>query len=430
MNILSLCSKELNSCINELNDKSIKKIEYETLLDIFYFDINTLENLNCKYDCIYIDIISILKDHYVNKHNIISVNNDNKNRLIDEKEKKKIFIRSFNTIINRLIKNNNINEIKLIVATFDEQCEEVSKFNLFLNDIYNILVRENPGISTIDYIGTLRRNDNKYFIDLKKKNDIEKTTFKGEKIYPSIKNIRYFFEKAKIFNKNKLIVVFSAFSKDIAKYNYINTLKCIDCNKLFILDDHGIRGSYYIGLDGKYDIETSVFSLITKIMNENDINFKNVISAGSSKGGSAAIYYGLKYNFGNIIAGAPQYKIGTYLCDLTVKEYGVDIFGDNSLSNRLKYDSLIELIIENNQNTEINLLTGVGDPQYIRVLKEFEDVCKLYKLKLKETLIDIENHADISKKFPEYLIENTIKILKGKGCIKNKKILNIFKRIR
>ena len=66
------------------------------------------------------------------------------------------------------------------------------------------------------------------------------------------------------------------------------------------------------------DIETSVVSLISNIMHENNILFKNVISVGSSKGGTAALYYGMKYNYGNIIVGAPQYKIGTYLSDLSI----------------------------------------------------------------------------------------------------------------
>ena len=119
-------------------------------------------------------------------------------------------------------------------------------------------------------------------------NCLEKKVFNGEKVFSSIHPIRYCFEKALLNNKDKLLIVFSAFSSDEPKYNYINTLKTCDCNKLFILDDYGSKGSYYFGLQGEFTIETSVMSLISYIMSKNnnvtEEEFKEIVDMFSSFG--------------------------------------------------------------------------------------------------------------------------------------------------
>ena len=168
-------------------------------------------------------------------------------------------------------------------------------------------------------------------------------------------------------------------------------------------------------------------SLISKVVAENNINFKNIISIGSSKGGTAALYYGMKYNFGNIIVGAPQYKIGTYLSDLSIKTYADEIFGDRSIANRIKYDNLIRLICNN--KSKIYLLTSDGDNQYDRVLKSFEYVSEELKLDLTIDKCEISHHNDIAKEFPKYLENILSKLLKDNKYKRLivKKIIKIFK---
>ena len=72
------------------------------------------------------------------------------------------------------------------------------------------------------------------------------------------RRLKYIYEN---HSSDKLLVVFSGFA-DKPVYNYIRTLKDIKCNKLFILDDFGYRGSYYWYENGKsYPLEL-VSSLI------------------------------------------------------------------------------------------------------------------------------------------------------------------------
>lgn len=72
----------------------------------------------------------------------------------------------------------------------------------------------------------------------------------------SYKDIKYVLEKSKT-KSDTLIVSFSGFSKmgNPPVYNYESTLRPIDANKLFILDDTGYNkaGSYYLGENGVYD---------------------------------------------------------------------------------------------------------------------------------------------------------------------------------
>lgn len=124
--------------------------------------------------------------------------------------------------------------------------------------------------------------------------------------------LKYILEKYP--ESNTLVVVFSGFpGKTKAKYNYMRTLKETNCNKLFLLDDFGYkkRGAYYLGEDGDFYVQDLVRELVLKIKDELNINY--IITAGSSKGGTSAIYHGLRVRANAVIAGAPQYFIGDYL---------------------------------------------------------------------------------------------------------------------
>ncbi|MDI3411257.1 accessory Sec system protein Asp2 [Bacillus sonorensis] len=134
---------------------------------------------------------------------------------------------------------------------------------------------------------------------------------KGENIFKEEIDVKYLFKKGE--DKDVLTVVFSGFSTEGKPplYNYIRTLEGFTCNALFILDDFGCRGSYYLCKQRNFSIERSVISLINKIVEENGI--KKIISCGSSKGGYASLYYAIKYGFDAAICGSPQYYLGIIL---------------------------------------------------------------------------------------------------------------------
>ncbi len=107
---------------------------------------------------------------------------------------------------------------------------------------------------------------------------------------------------------NKLIVIFSSCTRPgiKARYNYMNTLKYTKANQLFILDDYGEdqRGVYYLGLNQDFKIQKATKSLIDYIVDKDNIS--EIDFVGSSKGGYAALLFGLDYPNARIITGAPQ----------------------------------------------------------------------------------------------------------------------------
>ncbi|MBS6503597.1 MAG: hypothetical protein KH415_18625 [Clostridium sp.] len=460
MNLVTYLEDHINDLIeNSLKEHKVKRIKNQSLLlfsnDQYKVnelgldnDINTFGNIDVNGDKFIFDLIKEIDSLYKKKEFYSYTSNlkiGGKESLIDtvniEDLEYKEIIKIF---INKLSKQFHSSDIILLNFFFDEEFKTIGNelmalsedeikyiqnMNSHLNRLVGIFKELYPGISVVTFekaivIDDLKNKTFKFRDDVNQEiirminKNINRKKFHGEKIFSSIHPIKYYFEKAKLNNKNKLMIIFSAFSTDDAKYNYISTLKTCDCNKLFILDDFGSKGTYYLGLKGDFNIETSVMALISYIMSKNKILFSNVISIGSSKGGSAAIYYGLKYNFGNIIAGAPQYKIGTYLSDLSISDYALEIFGEISDCNRIKYNNLIRLSA--NTCTNIYLLTSDGDNQYKKVLKEFEFVSRELNIKLNIDKCEINNHGEISREFPKFLYDKLDLVL-------NKSLINFNK---
>ena len=117
------------------------------------------------------------------------------------------------------------------------------------------------------------------------------------------------------FSNNKfdsLLICFSAFPpNEKPLYNYVNSLSSLQMDRLYISDSWGYRASYYLFEDGEQTPYIVTKKLIDKILQSKE--YKHVYTAGTSKGGTAAIYYGLIYNVDAIFSGACQYFIGRYL---------------------------------------------------------------------------------------------------------------------
>ena len=114
-------------------------------------------------------------------------------------------------------------------------------------------------------------------------------------------------------HRKKLLIVFSAFNKSkVRLYNYLNCLSYTkEFDRLYILDPWGVRGSYNLYENGQDYPEKITTALIELIISRG--GYECVYTAGSSKGGTCAIYFGLKIGAQKIFSGACQYNIGTYL---------------------------------------------------------------------------------------------------------------------
>ena len=229
-----------------------------------------------------------------------------------------------------------------------------------------------------------------------------------EQTYESNLPIKYIFEKS-ITNSDFLVIVFSELNEPGTKnkniYSCMQTIANINCNKLFIFDDYGPKGCYYIGEKLNYDVETSVQALISYIARLCSVKQENIICTGYSEGGSAALYFGLKYNYGHIITGAPQTRIADYI-SVVCPETTQYMLGNDENTATLK-DELNNIIFKQLSKpilTDLHILSSKNDLQYSRHIVPLVDVLKS-KNNNYELVIDdnITNHKDIAKFFPAFL---------------------------
>lgn len=102
---------------------------------------------------------------------------------------------------------------------------------------------------------------------------------------------------------------------------------------------------------------------------------------GFSKGGSAALYYGLKYNFKNIISTVPQILLGTYV-DRQWNKVANRMLGENYSKEDVEVlDSLIPNLLKNDLelNKNIYLFTSTKDIQYIEQIEPFKEYFDKYE---------------------------------------------------
>lgn len=246
----------------------------------------------------------------------------------------------------------------------------------------------------------------------------------NEKIYFNKENIKYLLEKDS--SSDKLCIVFSAMGeKNKFVYNYMNTLNECKINKLFILDEFDIQGSYYLGKNRGLEIEDTVISLIMFVAKELDIKLKDIILVGSSKGGYAALYYGIKYNLGSVIVGAPQSKLGDFLID-QAKHLEIAKFVSGGIGNEDKefLNNILYKVIDNNKRINIRICIHVGEGDYhyehhiLPLVSYFDQLGIVYNL----DIANYEGHKKLKQYFPKYLLGEINKVdenIISKESIKN-----------
>ncbi|MDQ1000308.1 hypothetical protein QFZ28_000708 [Neobacillus niacini] len=215
-----------------------------------------------------------------------------------------------------------------------------------------------------------------------------------ERVWNSHRDIRYHYIEAKenLLN-NQLIVIFAGMGRMFEyKYNYSKAISEINCHKLFIIDDYGARGSYYLGNNGDSLVETSVISLILNIASSNNVPLNNILAMGSSKGGFAALYYGIKYSFGKIVAAAPQTLLGNFLQNFTL-----DMVEDIT-NNREKADisflnqKLFRLLEGKRIYPDIHLLVGSEDNHHQNHLRPLINKLQQAQVEYKYEVIEGYGH--------------------------------------
>lgn len=236
---------------------------------------------------------------------------------------------------------------------------------------------------------------------------IKERVFRGEKC-----NLKYlFFRKP---NSKYLLIIFSAFGIDEARYNYLTHFSKLACNRLYILDNFGSnpQGSYYLGKDGDFFIEEQSYKLIKYISKKYGILDRDIICAGSSKGAYASIHFGFKYNFGHVVAGAPQIFLGDYLSQPKHTQILNYIFGGTGEKEIKQGNELLFNILESVENRpDIHIHIGDKDTHYKKDVLPLFEKFKSKNIKYYLDLQPGETHDDIGTYFPKFAKNEINKII-------------------
>lgn len=180
-------------------------------------------------------------------------------------------------------------------------------------------------------------------------------TFHGEK------PVRYLLDKP-VGANNALLFVFSAVSKNFDfTYNYRASLADFQGTVCYIIDDFGDQGSYYLANGRNFSEFRSVQQAMAHIANEANVPLSEAYATGSSKGGAGAIMHGVTAGVKHVLAGGPQYKIGSFTKTPhpNILKY---ISGGNSDEDIEWADSAMRAILaEGHRDTRISVIVGKAD---------------------------------------------------------------------
>jgi len=186
-----------------------------------------------------------------------------------------------------------------------------------------------------------------------------------------------------------------------------------NCHKLFILDSYEGHPCYYIGKNKSLDYEVTVMALINYITNRLRIPMANVITIGSSKGGTAALYFGMKYSLGHVIAGGMQTKVGDYLWlgDYTKNTVLPLITSGNGENDRRYLNRFFDRIFFNpRKNTEYNIHGGSEDHHFLNYGKPFVENLAKNKIPYCLDVQDYSDHGLIGQFYTPFLLNQLSRI--------------------
>lgn len=221
--------------------------------------------------------------------------------------------------------------------------------------------------------------------------------------------VKYMFYPQK--ESETLIVSFPACAPNTAKYNYMRTLLPFKENKLFLLDDFGSnhQGCYLI----EENVEKCTQELLAFIIKKCGKKLKNIIFAGSSKGGYIALNFAFLFENVKVIIGSPQYFLGSYL-DKNDSRVNLEfLIGEITPEKKSKLD----------ERLKNRIFTSKIKPENVRF--HYSNVEEMYEIHTKYLLEDLKSvsipvwedvqnyptHSGLGVYFPPYLAKQIKDIL-------------------
>ncbi|NKX56898.1 hypothetical protein [Arthrobacter mobilis] len=178
--------------------------------------------------------------------------------------------------------------------------------------------------------------------------------------------VRYKLREAKQ-DRQHLVVVFAAVlpgQHDFYGFDG-NTLDHVKGAVLWIKDSFDGHNSYYMCAGMDFTIERAVSALIDSTLQSLGLTPADCTLLGASKGATAALHLGLKYDYRNIVASVPQTKVGTYVRQ-QFKETFAYMAGPDADSSEAKLNEYVPELIAAPRSLAKNIYiaSSEADPEF------------------------------------------------------------------
>lgn len=172
--------------------------------------------------------------------------------------------------------------------------------------------------------------------------------------------------------ESKLLIIFQSLgdekSDDPDKrypYSLLAGLKHLNCRKIYIKDDRGHVGDYYLGLNGKFDTRDAIVEFLTEKIASYKITKNNIASLGFSKGAYAALMFSHLIGFNSVVCAIPQFDLIKWIDKY--KPHLSYIFPENaSVEQKKVYSNYLGNVIRESVHApkKIYLFTSRNDETY------------------------------------------------------------------
>lgn len=225
--------------------------------------------------------------------------------------------------------------------------------------------------------------------------------------------VKYMFFEQK--RSNVLLVSFPACAPNTAKYNYVRTLLPFKCNKLFLLDDYGTnhQGCYFI----EDKVEKCTLELLKYVINKCDSQEGKgdpliIVFLGSSKGGYSALNFSFLIPNVNVVIGAPQYYLGTYLDKESTKVNLEFLIGDITEDGKNQLNTRLQKRILSSQIKPETVYFHYSNVEhtYAEHVKDMINDLQTAGIQIVEDVHAYPDHGGLKDFFPRFL-QNSIHII-------------------
>lgn len=190
--------------------------------------------------------------------------------------------------------------------------------------------------------------------------------------------VNYKYRQA-IGDRRHLVVIFSGFRK-LGTFDFDGGVVAGLRGDILWIQDHFYDNyAYYLCQGMDYSIRDSVYALIEETRIGLGLEKSQCTMAGFSKGGSAALYFGIKYNYGAVVSTVPQMHIGSYV----YKNWPIAfeaMTGNGSAAERVKLDRVLPDLIRGDTEVDRNiyLFSSEADEQFPHEVEPYLDLFSKY----------------------------------------------------